>query len=93
MDWYRFRCSRNYVRQYENHDLVESVPDVRRDGAGHWRLADDGRERLPERLTLESDEAVLGEYHLVASDDADDPPLVADEYRFLYQGEGFTVSV
>ena len=82
-----------YLAPTENHDLAESVPEVRRDEAGRWRLADDGREWLPERLTLEPDEAVLGEYHLVASDDADDPPLVADEYRFLYQGEGFTVSV
>jgi hypothetical protein len=82
-----------YLAPTENHDLAESVPDVRRDEAGRWRLVDDGREWLPERLTLEPDEAVLGEYHLVASDDADDPPLVADEYRFLYQGEGFTVSV
>ncbi|PSQ45097.1 hypothetical protein BRD14_00150 [Halobacteriales archaeon SW_5_68_122] len=81
-----------YLAPTENHDLAESVPEVRRDEAGRWRLANDGREWLPERLTLEPDEAVLGEYYLVASDDADDSPLVADEYRFLYQGEGFTVS-
>lgn len=82
-----------YLAPTENHDLVETVPDVLRDADGRWRLADVNREWLPDTLTLAPDEAVLGEYHLVGSDDANEPPIGPGTYRFLYQGSGLTVAV
>ncbi|MEF8915809.1 hypothetical protein [Natronomonas sp.] len=82
-----------YLAPTENHDLAESVPEVTRDEAGRWRLATSGREWLPETLTLAPDEAIRGEYYLVGSDDPSHEPIGVGRYEFLYQGEGFTVSV
>lgn len=82
-----------YLAPTENYDLAESAPEVTRDENGRWRLRGGGREWLPEQVTLAPDEAVLGEYYLVGSDDPEEPPLGVGEYAFSYQGEGFTVSV
>lgn len=82
-----------YLAPTENHDLAETVPDVERDADGRWRLAGAGRDWLPDEATLTPGETLLGEYHLVASEDPSSDPLVVGDYRFNYQGEGFTISV
>lgn len=82
-----------YLAPTENHDLVESVPEVTQDGEGYWRLASSGREWLPKTVSLAPDEAILGEYYLVGSDDPSNEPLGVGHYDFLYQGEGFVISV
>ncbi|MFT4885731.1 MAG: hypothetical protein ACI8U4_003258, partial [Natronomonas sp.] len=82
-----------YLAPTENHDLAKSAPEVTQDDSGHWRLASSNREWLPETVTLAPDEAILGEYYLVGSDDTSNEPLGVGRYEFLYQGEGFTISV
>jgi hypothetical protein len=82
-----------YLAPTANHDLVESVPEVARDGEGYWRLAGAGREWLPETVTLAPGEAILGEYYLVGSDDTSEDSLGVGHYEFRYQSEGFVISV
>lgn len=82
-----------YLAPTENHALAESVPEVTQDDSGYWRLATSSREWFPETATLAPDETILGEYYLVGSDDTSNEPLGVGRYEFLYQGEGFVVSV
>ena len=72
----------------ENHDLVDDPPDLERGPDGYWRLAGDALPEFPERVRLEPDETVHGEYALVGRAQGAGRGRPPGVYEFSRGGEG-----
>jgi len=78
----------------ENHGLAEHVPAVERAPDGSWRLADpiDGVWN-PERVRLDGDEGVVGEWYLVGRAEGVDAGRPTGRYEFRSGETDLTVTV
>lgn len=87
------RLANVYLVPTENHDLIDYSVAVTRGDNGRWRLDTRPSEWLDATLTLDADEAVFGEYHLVGSRNHEDAPLSAGTYDFSYRDVGFSIAL
>lgn len=73
------------------HALTDETPAVRRDDEGHWRLAGDLGDPLPDRIALAPGETVTGEYALVGRSGGSGRPVGI--YAFGDDGDALAVTV
>ncbi|MFP8955093.1 hypothetical protein ACLI4Y_00045 [Natrialbaceae archaeon A-CW3] len=75
-----------------DHPLAETTPAYGRDEDGRWRLESTAGEWFPERITLEPEETIVGEYVMLGHPDPTEPPIEAGRYRVGRGDAEFTVA-
>ncbi|TYT63802.1 hypothetical protein [Natrialba swarupiae] len=80
-----------YLAPAADHPLAETEPGYYRDDDGRWRLERVGDDWFPDRLTLDAEQEVVGEYYLLGHHHHDRPPIEANRYEFSWREGSFEI--
>lgn len=81
-----------YLVPTDSHEFAEQFPDVTRYDGG-WYLDDSVDDWLPETVEIGAEEAVYGEYYIVAPPDTSREPISPGSYRFSGGDRPLEISV
>ncbi|ELY90671.1 hypothetical protein C483_11441 [Natrialba hulunbeirensis JCM 10989] len=82
-----------YLVPTAEHPLAETVVPSSRDDDGRWRVDTVHGDWYPETLTLEPEQRLECEYHLLGHHERVSQPIEAGRYEFGAQDRGFAIAV